>query len=268
VSGAAAPARPALLVPRWAVLVALIPAAGVLVGGDAAGRDWLAVAVILVQVAFGACWLLLLRASIDAALLVGAAIAVTDIVLLRTDLSTGGSICGVIGLSVVAVLLHQLAVRHRQAVTTNVATNLSAIVAGSAPALLLPLRELACGRSVIYVSVTCVGAAVVVSRVFGSGLVASPVAGLAAAAVVSLGFGLPSGGLDVSAALGAGLSAAVAALLIDRAMFRIAVPGEPSAGPSAAGLTYVMVAVSALLPLALASPIAYLAGRIISPGIG
>jgi hypothetical protein len=203
--------------------------------------------------------LLLLSASVDAAVIVGFAVVVADIVLLRTDLSTGGSISGVIGLSVVAVLVHQLALRHRQAVTANVAINLSAIVAGCAPALLLPLRELSGGRWVIYVSVVSVVAVLTLSRVLGGGDVIGVLACLVLATAVSLGFGLPKGDLSTGAALGAGLSAAVTALLIDRALLRI--PLSSQGGESSSKVACV---VSALLPLALAAPIAYLAGRIIA----
>jgi hypothetical protein len=266
VSGAGAPARVARLGPRWAVPAVLLPVGLALVGGDAAGRGWLAAAVILVQAALGVAWLLLLSASIDAAVLVGFAVAAADIVLLRTDLSTGGSISGVIGLSVVAVLLHQLAVRNRRAVTANVAINLSAIVAGCAPALLIPLRELCGGRSVIYVSVISAIAAVVMSRLLGGGDVIGVVGCLVVAAAVSLGFGLPSGGLGTGDALGAGLSSAVAALLIDRALVRVSVPEQDRR--SRRSYVQVTIVVSALLPIALAAPIAYLAGRIIAPGCG
>jgi hypothetical protein len=260
VSGSAA--RGAYPVPRWAVPAVLIPAALVLIGGDAAGRGWLAAAVILVQVVLVASWLLLLSASVDAGVIVGFGVVVADIVLLRTDLSTGGSISGVIGLSVVAVLVHQLALRHRQAVTANVAINLSAIVAGSAPALLLPLRELSFGHWVIYVSVVSAVAALTLSRLLGGSDVIGVLACLVLATAVSLGFGLPKGDLSTGAALGAGLSAAVTALLIDRAMLRIPLPSQD--GRSARSYSKVTSVVSALLPLALAAPIAYLAGRIIA----
>jgi hypothetical protein len=243
--------------PRWPVPALLIPAAAVLVGGNSGGRAWLAVAVILVQIALVGSWIVLFRASLDASALVVIAVGVADIVLLRTDHATGGSIVGVIGLSVVAALLHQLALRHREAVTERVAANLSAIVAASALALLLPLRELAGGRSVIYVSLLSVAAALVLTRLVGRH-VAGAIVGLVVAAAVSLSFGLPTGGLDAGEALGAGLAAAVAGLLVDRALQRVVSPRELLAS----------AAVSALLPLALAAPIAYLAGRIITSSWG
>jgi hypothetical protein len=236
-----------------------------LVGGDAAGRGWLAAAVILVQASLGAAWLVLLSASIDAAVLVGIAVAAADIVLLRTALSTGGSISGVIGLSVVAVLLHQLAVQNRRAVTANVAINLSAIVIGGALALVIPLRELSGGRSVIYVSVISAIAALMVSRLLGGGG-GGVVACLVVAAGVSLGFGLPSGGLSTGDALGAGLPSVVAALLIDCALARISLPDQESR--SRRSDVQAAIVVSAVLPIALVAPIAYLAGRIIASSCG
>jgi hypothetical protein len=267
---AASSAGLANLVPRWAVPVVLVPAVAALIGGDAAGRPWLAAAVIVVQAVLIVAWLVLLDASFDAAALVFAAVAVADVVLLRKDTVTGGSVVGVIGLSVVAVLLHQLALRHRKAVTTSVATNLSAIVLATALALLLPLRALGEGRGVIYASVVGAAAAVGVARLVGGRsevldlvgrLVGLAVAGGAASAIAA-----PSGGLTVGDGLAAGLTAAFAALLADRALRRVT---PPKSGERARG-TYLwaLAAVSALVPLALASPVAYLAGRIISPGIG
>jgi hypothetical protein len=246
--------------------VVLVPAAGVLVGGAAAGRPWLAAAVIVVQAVLVLGWLVLLTASLDASVLVVIGVGAADVVLLRTDLSTGGSIVGVIGLGVVAVLLHQLALRHRQAVTANVATNLSAIVLGAAPALLLPLRVLAEGRSIVYASVIGAAAAVAVARLLSTrsevGDLIARLAGLAVAGAVGVAIGAPSGGISVGDALAAGLSTGAAALLVDRVLLRVKVP--QAAGAS----LWALVTVSALVPLALASPIAYLAGRIITPGIG
>jgi hypothetical protein len=252
--------------PWWVVPAVLLAVGLALAGGDAAGRGWLAAAVIVVQTALGAAWMLLLSASIDAAVLVGLAVAAADSVLLRTDLSTGGSISGVIGLSVVAVLLHQLAVQNRRAVTANVASNLSAVVVGCAPALLIPLRELCGGRSVIYVSVISAIAALVVLLLLDGGEVVGVVGCLVVAAAVSLGFGLPTGGLGTGDALGVGLSSAVEALLIARALLRVSA-AEQVRRLRRSRLQAAIV-VSALLPIALVAPVAYLAGRIIARGGG
>jgi hypothetical protein len=257
-------------VPRWAAPLVLVPAAAALIGGDAAGRPWLAAAVIVVQAVLIVGWLLLLDASLDASVLVVVAVAAADVVLLRKNTVTGGSVVGVIGLSVVAVLMHQLALRHRKAVTTNVATNLSAIVLATALALLLPLRALGEGRSVIYAGVVGAAAAVGISRLLGGQNEARDLTGrllgLVVAAGAALAIAAPSGGLTVGDGLAAGLTAALAALLADRALWRVMLPTSGTRDRST--YLWALSAASALVPLALASPIAYLAGRIISPGIG
>ena len=84
---------------------------------------------------------------------------------------------------------------------------------------------------------------------------------LVAGLVAALLCGLPDGGLGVSDALGVGIGACGAALLADRALGLIARPSD-LAQP------LVLPAVVALVPLALASPIAYLAGRVIAGGAG
>lgn len=249
----------------WAIPILLL-AGGILVGGNAADRPALAVAVIVLQAALGLSWLVLFSASTQAAVLVGFAVVAADVVLLRTRTATAGSIAGVIGLSVIAVLFHQLARRNPRGVTAAVAVTLSAIVVGAALPLLLPLRELSGGRSVAFAAVVSAAAALVVAR-----LVAGPdpvrrVAGLVASAAVALACGLPSGGLSVGDAMGAGLAAAVAALLVDRLLVRAQIGGVPDRGTRA--YVRALALVSALLPLALVSPIAYLAGRIITSGGG
>jgi hypothetical protein len=272
VSGATrgAHARLADPVPRWAASAALVPATAALIGGAAAGRPWLAVAVIVVQAVLLFGWLLLLEASLDAAVLVVVAVAAADVVLLLKDTVSGGSIVGVIGLSVVAVLMHQLALRHRTAVTTNVATNLSAIVLAAALALLLPLCALEQGRSVIYASVGGAAAAVGVARLLGGQSevrdLVGRLLGLVVAAGVATAIAAPSGGLTIGEGVSMGLTAAFTALLADRALWRVTLP--QSSEQARTKHLWVLAALSALVPLALASPVAYLAGRIISPGMG
>ena len=248
----------------------LLPAVAAVIGGTAGGRPWLAAAVIVVQAVLVFGWLALLAASRDAAVLVVVAVAAADAVLLRKETITGGSLVGVIGLSVVAVLLHQLALRHRQAVTANVAANLSAIVLAASLALLMPLRALGEGRSIIDASVAGAAAAVGVARLLGGpGEVRDLVGrllGLAVAAGAGVAIAAPSGGLTLREGLTSGLVAAFAALLADRALLRVRPPKASERGRGSH--VWALAAVSALIPLALASPIAYLAGRIISPGIG
>jgi hypothetical protein len=248
------------------VAAVLVLATLALVGGNAAGRDWLAAAVIVLQALLGLGWLLLVGASVEASVLVGFAVVAADVVLLRTRSATGGSIAGVLGLSVVAVLFYQLARRDERGVVRALAFTFSAIAFAVALALLLPLRELAEGRSTVFVGVVTAAAALAVARLVPGPAPLGFAGGLAVAAAVAVGCGLPAGGLSAPAALGLGLAAAAAALLIDRLLTRIAAQEAGRGQPQS--YAAVLVPVMALLPLALASPIAYLAGRVIASGGG
>ncbi len=242
----------------------LIPAAAALIGGNAAGRPALAVAVILVQLVLVAAWLGFCEASADAAVLVGLAVAATDAVLLRHRSSTPGAIVGVIGLSVIVVLFHQLVRRDPRGVVRAVSVSLAAITLAAALAMLLPLRELTGGRSAVFAGVVTACAAIIAARLLpGPELLTRPL-GLAAGALTGLLCGLPAGGLRPGAAVGLGLATALAALLADR-MAERATQGAP-AGASLGWSRWLRAPVSLLIPLVLAAPVAYLAGRIIASG--
>jgi hypothetical protein len=259
-------ARRRSLAQRLAVPAVLVPAALVLIAGNAAGRPGLAAAVIVVQAVLGLAWLVLFAATPESAVLVGIAVVAADVVLLRTRASTGGSIVGVIGLSVIAVLFHQIARRDRRGVTSAVSVTLSAIVVTLALALLLPLRELAGGRSAVFAGIVTAAGALVVVRLMAGADLLRRLAGLLAAVLVALACGLPKGGLTTGAAIGIGLTAGVTVLLVDRMLARVTVP-EPGDRRRLAYAS-VIVPVTAILPLALASPMAYLAGRVIASGGG
>jgi hypothetical protein len=253
---------------------ATVVAAAVLIGGNASGRPALAVAVAVVQAAFVAGWLVTFAASLDAAALVVIAVVVADVVLLRTRTATGGSIAGVIGVSVIAVLFHQLVRRDPRGVTAAVAWTLSAIILGAAPALLLPLRELPVGRSAGFVALVASGAALVVVRLPAAPDLLRRLGALVVGVVVSLLCGLGKGGLTEltrgdAVAMGAGC--VVTVLLADRLLVRIAADApdlESHEVGRPAVLTLSNALVSAILPLALACPVAYLVGRVIAPGAG
>ncbi len=263
--------QPEPLAVRHAASAVLVVAVAALVGGDAAGRPGLAVAVIAVQLALVLAWFVLFRMQPDAALLVGAAVVGADVVLLRTRSATAGSIAGVVGVSVIVLLFHQLLRRDPRSVTGAICAGVSAVVLACGLGLLLPLRELAAGDTVIRTGLLAGGVAGLVARLLpgrstdvGADGVRRLLA-LGAGLVVALLCGLPDGGLGVGDALGVGAGACGAALLADRVLGLIARPADPA--PSAAQ-PFVLPAVVALVPLALASPIAYLAGRVIAGGAG
>ncbi len=265
----ARPGPPGRLAAGWAwpvgVAAVVAVAVAVLAGGNAAGRPALAVTVALVQACLVAGWLVSFAATVDAAVLVVVAVAVADVVLLRSRAATGGSIAGVIGLSVIAVLFRQLARRDPRGVTAAVALTLSAIVLGAAPGLLLALRELPAGRSGAFVALVASGAALVTVRLPVGPDPVRRVGALALGVVVSLVCGLGQGGLSTGHAVAMGTCCAVTVLLVDRLLVRIAAAARVS-GPSRAALSHAVVA--ALVPLALACPVAYLVGRVIAPVVG
>jgi hypothetical protein len=239
-----------------------VVAALVLIGGNAAGRPGLAVAVIAVQAVLVIAWCQLFSLAVESAAIVVLAVAVADFVLLRTRAATGGSIAGVLGLSVIAVLFHQVARRSSRSVTEVVAVTLSAIVIACAVALLLPLRELGTGRAGVFAGVVTAAAAIAAARLLPGPDPVRRIAGLAIAAGAGAVCGLPKGGLSVADGLYVGLAAGAAALLVDRLVERSSLPR------SSRGEVLVSVVVAGLLPLMLAAPIAYLAGRIIASGGG
>ncbi len=253
----------------WAATaVAVAAAAAALIGGNASGRPALAVAVVVVQIAFAVGWLLTFAASLDAAVLVLIALTVTDVVLLRTRSAAGGSIAGVIGLSVIGVLFHQLARRDPRGVTAAVSLTFGAIILGAAPALLLPLRELPVGRSAGFVALLASGAALVVARLPAAPDVPRRLLALAVGVVVALLCGLGKGGLSTGHAVAMGAGCAVTALLADRLLVLVAAdaPSSEGRGSGVTAISYALVA--GIVPLALACPLAYLVGRVIAPGAG
>ena len=250
----------------WAA--ATVVAAGILIGGNASGRPALAVAAAVVQAAFIAGWLVTFTATLDAAVLVVVAVVVADVVLLRTRAATGGSIAGVIGLSIIAVLFHQLVRRDPRGVTSAVAMTLSAIILGAAPALLLPLRELPVGRSAGFVALAASGAALVAVRLPAAPDLPRRLLALVVGLVVALLCGLGKGGLTTGHAVAMGAGCVATVLLADRLLVRIVADAPPpeAGGPAVATLSNAVIA--AILPLALACPVAYLVGRVIAPGAG
>ena len=249
-------------------VAATVVAAAVLVAGNASGRPALAAAVAVVQAAFVAGWLVGFAATLDAAVLVLIAVAVADVVLLRTRTATGGSIAGVIGLSVIAVLFHQLGRRDPRGVTAAVASTLSAIILGAAPALLLPLRELPVGRSAGFVALVASAAALVVVRLPAAPDLPRRLLALAVGVVVSLLCGLGKGGLTTGHAVAMGAGCVVTVLLADRLLVRIAADAPPVAAGRPTLSSLANAVVWAVLPLALACPVAYLVGRVIAPSAG
>ncbi len=245
-----------------APVVPALVAALVLIGGNAAGRPGLAIAVIAVQAGLLVGWLGLFSMTLESAAIAVAAVAVADFVLLRTRTATAGSVAGVIGLAVIAVLFHQVARRGTRSVTEVVSVTLAGVVIACAVGLLLPLRELDAGRSGVFTGVATAAAALLAVRLIPGRDPVGRLSALAVAALAGVLCGIPKGGLSVVEGLYVGLATGVTVVLVDRLLGRVPFPTTGRASPITTAV------VCGLVPLMLAAPIAYLAGRIIASGGG
>jgi hypothetical protein len=137
----------------------------------------------------------------------------------------------------------------------------------------LPLRELPEGRSVVLAGVVTGATALVVVHLAPGSDPLRRIVGLVAAVLAGLFCGLPAGGISPADAIYLGLATGVTVLLVDRlfARFPDLLPDRSPADASsfnARAFAGSAALVSGLVPLVLASPIAYLAGRIIVAGRG
>jgi hypothetical protein len=187
---------------RWPMLVqGLAPAvlALALAVASYVGVVPLAVGVLGVQVFL----ILGLLALVDAPasgggflVAVGAAVAADTVVLL--DDGEVGGLAGVLGLTVVAALLHQLTRKNRSRVTESLADTLVCAVVAVAAACLVAVRQLDGGDEAVRVALTATAAALLLGRV-GDRLAARPM----------LAVGSTRGWPGLLVALGAGVAAGV-----------------------------------------------------------
>jgi hypothetical protein len=232
---------------------AALVGSAVLAAGTAAGRPALAVAVLLVQLVLGLCWLVVLGAPLLTAVLVGLAALASDSVLLRDRDATAGSVAGVLGLAMLASIVQQLARRGRRDVTDGFGTAVSGVVLVAAVSLLLPLRELESGQAVALTALVAVAVAVVVARLLPGPLLPVRIAALVLGALVGGRYGAASEELAAGWALAAAAAAGAAAVVIDLGVVRMG-PEVASRQQSA------LRPVAALLPVVAALPVAYVVG--------
>lgn len=211
-------------------------------------------------------------ASGGAFLVAAAAALAADAAVLYDDGEVRG-LAGVMALSVIAALLHQLTRRARSRVTESMSDTLVAVVLAVATACLLALRELDGGVQTAQVALVAAGVSLLLARV-GDALAARPVlavgatrgwpglllglgAGVAAAVLVG-GDGSPITGTQ--AALLGLLSAATVAtadLAIDLGAAELR-EGRRDARRAAA-----LTPAALLVPFALLGPIALVAGELV-----
>lgn len=263
--------------PRLAMLLqGLLPAlvCGGLALASAGGRVPLAVVLFLVQLVVAQSVLALVEApaELGAAGIAAAAVAASDVVVLVDDGRVRG-LAGVVALSLIASLLHQLLRRKRTRVTESMADTLVAVVVGAAAACLLAMRALEGGPATLRVALVASAACLLAGRI-GDRVVAQPVlavgstrgwpglllglgAGVAAAVAVAQNDGVVIG--TQAALLGLVCAATVAAadLAVDLGAAELR-DGDRDARRVAA-----LVPTGLALPAALLGPIALVAGHLV-----
>lgn len=255
---------------RGPALAAGAAAAVVLAGAAAAGRSLLVGCVIATQLGLAASWL---RAAAIPAL--GVPLAITVAVAAAVDLlgQAGGGdrlerLAGVVGVAFLGMLLGELVRRDRSRVTDSLVATASAVVLVVMLASPLALAPSSGGRAVVGATFAAVAAALAVAAV-GAAAGGRADNGLGAAATLILA--VVAGG-GVGAAYGSvsqhgprwGVAVGLAAALFAAAGWALTVGStDHSTAPRAAGALRPSAPVMALLPLALAAPVGYAAGRLL-----
>jgi len=255
---------------RGPALAAGAAAAVALAGAAAAGRSLLVGCVIATQLGLAASWL---RAAAIPAL--GVPLAITVAVAAAVDLlgQAGGGdrlerLAGVVGVAFLGMLLGELVRRDRSRVTDSLVATASAVVLVVMLASPLALALSSGGRAVVGATFAAVAAALAVAAV-GAAVGGRADNRLGAAATLILA--VVAGG-GVGAAYGSvsqhgprwGVAVGLAAALFAAAGWALTAGStDHSTAPRAAGALRPSAPVMALLPLALAAPVGYAAGRLL-----
>ena len=255
---------------RGPALAAGAAAAVALAGAAAAGRSLLVGCVIATQLGLAASWL---RAAAIPAL--GVPLAITVAVAAAVDLlgQAGGGdrlgrLAAVVGVAFLGMLLGELVRRDRSRVTDSLVATASAVVLVVMLASPLALALSSGGRAVVGATFAAVAAALAVAAV-GAAVGGRADNRLGAAATLILA--VVAGG-GVGAAYGSvsqhgprwGVAVGLAAALFAAAGWALTVGStDHSTAPRAAGALRPSAPVMALLPLALAAPVGYAAGRLL-----
>ena len=269
------PRRPPLVVQGLAAAAV----GGVLAGATAVGGSPLLLAVAVLQVALALAVLAVLgtpAAGGAAVVAVGAAVA-ADVVVLVDD-GRVDRVAGVVGLSVVAALLHQLVRRGRSRVTESLADTMLAVVVVTAAACLVALPAggpQAVGEEQVLLLALAAAVAALLAGRLGDRVLARPVlaagatrgwpglllAVAAAVGVTLLGRDAAASDLSPAAAALLGVAAAVTVATADLAVDLGAAELRP--GRRDARRLSALRPTAALLPYAVLGPVALLAGRLV-----
>ena len=266
--------RPARRAPM--IVQGLWPA--LLAGGLALATSFgllpLAVAVLAVQVflILGALALLDAPAAGGAFLVVTGAVVAADAVVLLEEGSIS-QLSGVVGVGLVAALVHQLVRRDRSRVTESLADTLVVLVVAVGASCLLAFHDMPGGEQVLQVSLASAGAVLLVGRL-GDLLSARPILavgstrgwpglllGLAAGVASAAGVAYLVGEPPVRAAALLGLVVASTVATADLAVDLGA--AELRSGWRDARRVAALRPTALLLPYAVLGPVALLAGRLL-----
>ena len=238
-----------------------------------AGTSALAAGLFGVQVVIALAWLAALgtRGSLGAFGIAVAAAATIDVVLGITDNPDLGDAAPVLGLALLAALLHQLSRRPRRDVTVSLAGTVSSVAFAVCAASYLALLPEGSGDKADACALFGVGAALAIARALDL-LIPSPqafpgsrrglvgiVVGAAAALAVGAAYGAHTAGLSGGVGLRIAVIAAALALIADVAVDAVLTQAPPPDERRLSALTPLGV----LLPVVLAAPVAYVTGRIL-----
>lgn len=237
------------------------------------GTPLLGAGVFVVQVVVALAWLAALdaRGSLGAFGIAIAAAATMDAVIGASDGSSIGQAAPVVGVALVVSLLHQLSRRPRPGATLSLAGTISAVGFGLCAASYVALRGELGGDQAAAAALLGAGVALAVGRVAdlittrpaiatGSrrGLL-GVVAGVVAAVGVGAAYGSAADRLGTGVGLRLAVIAAVLAVIADIAVDAVLAQAPPPDERRLSALTPLGV----LLPVVLAGPVAYVAGRIL-----
>jgi len=244
-----------------------------LAGLALASTPLLGAGMFVVQVVVALAWLAALDAkgSLGAFAITIAAAGTMDAVIGATDGPSIGQAAPVVAIALAISLLHQLSRRPRPAVTLSLAGTMSALAFGLCAASYVALRGEIGGDEAAAAALLGAGVALAIGRVAdlvttqpavvpGSrrGLL-GVLAGIAAAVGVGAVYGAGAKALGTGVGLRLAVIAAVLAVIADIAVDAVLAQAPPPDERRLSALTPLGV----LLPVVLAGPVAYVAGRIL-----
>jgi hypothetical protein len=247
--------------------------AAALAGLALVGTPVLGAGVFVVQVVVALAWLAALdaRGSIGAFIIAVAAAGVMDAVIGASEDVSIGQAAPVVGIAFALSLLHQLSRRPRPGVTLSLAGTMSALVFGLCAASYVALLSERGGDEAAAAALLGAGVALAVGRLADLATTRPAVApgsrrgllGVVAGVVAAVGVGAAYG--SGASAFGTGIGirlaviAAVLAVIADIAVDAVLAQAPPPDERRLSALTPLGV----LLPVVLAGPVAYVAGRIL-----